>query len=161
MCYPNADWIILLYFVGSNSHNNNSPAGDGQAGDAGEGKSGTILSFCFLPWYTKGHLSTTAGRGFPCWPCAPIHTIYSYWNLPSTATSLQQLAGIFRPDRAPIHTISSYWNLSSMAPSLARIFHPTMHRSIHFKYSFIETSLQRPPLYNLIASLFTTVTSIQ
>ena len=34
---------ICMYFVGSNSHNNNSPAGDGQAGDAGEGNSGKIF----------------------------------------------------------------------------------------------------------------------
>lgn len=39
---------MWLSFVGSNSHNNNSPAGDGQAGDAGEGKSGKWVFFLFL-----------------------------------------------------------------------------------------------------------------
>ncbi|KAJ7333540.1 hypothetical protein OS493_017077 [Desmophyllum pertusum] len=33
--------VVHIQWTGSNSHNNNSPAGDGQAGDAGEGKSGT------------------------------------------------------------------------------------------------------------------------
>lgn len=33
--------VVHIQWTGSNSHNNNSPAGDGQAGDAGEGKSGS------------------------------------------------------------------------------------------------------------------------
>ncbi len=32
--------IIGCDFAGSNSHNNGNPAGDGQAGDAGEGTGG-------------------------------------------------------------------------------------------------------------------------
>lgn len=43
--------MFWLSFVGSNSHNNNSPAGDGQAGDAGEGKSGKSFVF-ILVFYT-------------------------------------------------------------------------------------------------------------
>ena len=35
---------ICLLMTGSNSHKNGQPAGDGQAGDAGEGTSGL---FCF------------------------------------------------------------------------------------------------------------------
>lgn len=30
-----------MHYVGSNTHNNGNPAGDGQAGDAGEGRGGT------------------------------------------------------------------------------------------------------------------------
>ena len=38
-----------LFCSGSNSHNNNNPAGDGQAGDAGEGNSGKIaVSYYFF-----------------------------------------------------------------------------------------------------------------
>ena len=33
-------FVCLFVVIGSNTHNNNSPAGDGQAGDAGEGKGG-------------------------------------------------------------------------------------------------------------------------
>lgn len=33
--------VLHIQWAGSNTHNNNSPAGDGQAGDAGEGKGGT------------------------------------------------------------------------------------------------------------------------
>lgn len=33
--------LLHIQWTGSNTHNNNSPAGDGQAGDAGEGRSGT------------------------------------------------------------------------------------------------------------------------
>ena len=36
----------FCFFSGSNSHNNNNPAGDGQAGDAGEGNSGNIAVPC-------------------------------------------------------------------------------------------------------------------
>ena len=36
--------ITDVTIAGSNSHNNNNPAGDGQAGDAGEGNSGKIAS---------------------------------------------------------------------------------------------------------------------
>lgn len=32
--------VVLLYHTGSNTHNNGNPAGDGQAGDAGEGTRG-------------------------------------------------------------------------------------------------------------------------
>ena len=39
---------FLCVAVGSNSHNNGNPAGDGQAGDAGEGETGTE---CYL-YYT-------------------------------------------------------------------------------------------------------------
>ena len=33
--------ILINFSSGSNTHNNQPPAGDGQAGDAGEGKGGT------------------------------------------------------------------------------------------------------------------------
>jgi len=36
-----ADDVIHLQWTGSNTHNNGNPAGDGQAGDAGEGTGGT------------------------------------------------------------------------------------------------------------------------
>ena len=38
-------YIVILSLVvsGSNTHNNGNPAGDGQAGDAGEGTSGTYM----------------------------------------------------------------------------------------------------------------------
>uniref|UniRef100_A0A0B7ADP4 Protein DD3-3 n=2 Tax=Arion vulgaris TaxID=1028688 RepID=A0A0B7ADP4_9EUPU len=38
------DDLIHIQWTGSNTHNNNNPAGDGQAGDAGEGKGGTDRS---------------------------------------------------------------------------------------------------------------------
>lgn len=36
--------LVHIQWTGSNSHNNGNPAGDGQAGDAGEGKGGTDRS---------------------------------------------------------------------------------------------------------------------
>ncbi|XP_055882286.1 protein DD3-3-like isoform X2 [Biomphalaria glabrata] len=36
--------MVHIQWTGSNTHNNNNPAGDGQAGDAGEGKGGTDRS---------------------------------------------------------------------------------------------------------------------
>lgn len=41
------DVITLGFFVGSNTHNNNNPAGDGQAGDAGEGNAGKMLVYLY------------------------------------------------------------------------------------------------------------------
>ena len=39
------DWLVYLYkLTGSNTHNNGNPAGDGQAGDDGEGKAGECLT---------------------------------------------------------------------------------------------------------------------
>ncbi|CAL1539912.1 unnamed protein product [Lymnaea stagnalis] len=36
--------LVHIQWTGSNTHNNNNPAGDGQAGDAGEGRGGTDRS---------------------------------------------------------------------------------------------------------------------
>ena len=46
--------LVLCLVAGSNSHNNGNPAGDGQAGDAGEGESGTahspfLTDLCIYP----------------------------------------------------------------------------------------------------------------
>ena len=38
----------LLFFPGSNSHNNQNPAGDGQAGDDGEGNRGRFAYFTLV-----------------------------------------------------------------------------------------------------------------
>lgn len=37
----NENELVHIQWTGSNTHNNGNPAGDGQAGDAGEGKGGT------------------------------------------------------------------------------------------------------------------------
>lgn len=50
--------LQIFLFLGSNTHNNGNPAGDGQAGDDGQGQGGNrILVACFievlLQWYLK------------------------------------------------------------------------------------------------------------
>ena len=41
-----ADDLVHLQWTGSNTHNNGNPAGDGQAGDAGEGTGGKQVADC-------------------------------------------------------------------------------------------------------------------
>ena len=59
-CYVNhyECFVILLStnnYAGSNTHNNNSPAGDGQAGDAGEGTGGTGMLLTHIQLYHVRH----------------------------------------------------------------------------------------------------------
>lgn len=44
ICGPHLCWSC----PGSNTHNNGNPAGDGQAGDAGEGTGGEFLTILYF-----------------------------------------------------------------------------------------------------------------
>lgn len=75
--------IVHMQWTGSNTHNNGNPAGDGQAGDAGEGTTGTdrhnIMPLSgpgenYPPPFAKSDYS--AGNIFEHWACmAPKSTV--------------------------------------------------------------------------------------
>jgi len=50
--YPYYSFIKLFTAIGSNTHNNGNPAGDGQAGDAGEGTRGEQLVLAIINKYS-------------------------------------------------------------------------------------------------------------
>ena len=94
--------------------------------------------------FTNGNFSITA-RIF-CPDCAPIHTLY--YILTSLQQPPLYNGQVFSSRLCTIPYILLYWNLPTTATSVQRpiFFILTLRRSIHF--ILIETSLQQPPLYN-------------
>ncbi|KAH9496348.1 Protein DD3-3 [Bulinus truncatus] len=67
--------LIHIQWTGSNTHNNNNPAGDGQAGDAGEGKGGTDRSN-FVEMSDRSQNFPTPFELSSLWPNVKVAWIY-------------------------------------------------------------------------------------